>query len=90
MEGEQEGLAREVVRRVQDLRKQADYQLTDRITVQYKAEGQLAEAIAAQAQTIAAEVLADALDAVDAPDGDKIAEVNVEGETVVLAVRRRA
>ena len=84
---EQEGLAREVVRRVQDLRKQADYNLTDHIVVQYKAEGKLAEAIATQSDTIAAEVLAEALEAVDAPAGDSVAEADVDGETVILAVR---
>ena len=84
----QEGLAREVVRRVQDLRKQADYQLTDHITVQYQAEGKLADAIASQSTTIAAEVLADALDAVATPAGDAVADVDIEGENMVLAVRR--
>ena len=87
---EQEGLAREVIRRVQDLRKQADYDLTDRITVQYRAGDKLAEAIAAFRDAIAAEVLADTLEAVDAPAGDKVLEDRVEGEALVIAVRRSA
>jgi len=85
---EQEGLAREVIRRVQDLRKQADYDLTDRIAVQYQAEGKLAEAIAAFRDAIAAEVLADALEAADAPAGDQVLEDTVDGHAVILAVRR--
>ncbi|HQE92320.1 MAG TPA: class I tRNA ligase family protein [Anaerolineae bacterium] len=85
---EQEGLAREVVRRVQDLRKQADYQLTDRIVVQYNASGALAEAVAAQREMIAAEVLADALEAVASPAGDKVLEDTVDDEPLVLAVKR--
>ncbi len=85
---EQEGLAREVVRRVQDLRKQADYQLTARIVVQYSASGGLAEAIAAQREMIASEVLADALEAVDVPTGDKVLEDMVDDVPLVLAVKR--
>jgi len=87
---EQEGLAREVVRRVQDLRKQADYQLTDRIVVQYNASGSLAEAIAAQREMIASEVLADALEAVVSPTGDKVLEDTVDDAPLVLAVKRVA
>ncbi|MBN2002477.1 MAG: isoleucine--tRNA ligase [Anaerolineae bacterium] len=87
---EQEGLAREIVRRVQDLRKQADYNLTDHIFVQYKASGKLGEAIRAQAGTIAGEVLADRLEAVELPAGDKVLSEELEGDTVVLAVRRVA
>ena len=87
---EQEGLAREIVRRVQDLRKQADYQLTDRIVVQYKASGALAEAIAAQREMIASEVLADVLEAVASPSGDKVLEDTVDDEPLVLAVKRIA
>jgi len=85
---EQEGLAREIIRRVQELRKQADYQLTDRITVQYQAESPLSEAIADFKDFIAAEVLANTLEAVSAPEGDKVLEDKVDGHTVVLAVKR--
>ncbi len=85
---EREGLAREVIRRVQDLRKQADYDLTDRIAVQYHAEGKLAEAIAAFRAAIAAEVLADAVEAVDTPAGDQRLEDTVESDLLVVAVKR--
>lgn len=85
---EQEGLAREVVRRVQDLRKQADYNLADHIFVQYKASGKLGEAILAQTAVIAGEVLANRLEAVESPDGDKVLSEELEGDTLVLAVRR--
>ncbi len=87
---EQEGLAREVVRRVQDLRKQADYNLTDHIFVQYKATGKLGEAIRGQTAVIAGEVLAERLEAVESPAGDKALSEELEGDTLVLAVRRVA
>ncbi|MGC9346824.1 MAG: DUF5915 domain-containing protein, partial [Anaerolineae bacterium] len=85
---ELEGLAREVVRRVQELRKQADYDLTDRVRVEYKADGKLAEALQTHGDTIADEVLADELVAVPAPEGDEVLEDNVDGDALVLAVQR--
>jgi isoleucyl-tRNA synthetase len=84
----QEGLAREIVRRIQDLRKQADYQLTDRIVVRYAAEGGLTEAIVEYADEIKDEVLAAALEAVEDPTGDEVLEDEVEGHDLTLAVER--
>ena len=52
------GLAREVINRIQNLRKQADFDVTDRIAVAWTADGELAEAISAHADWIAAETLA--------------------------------
>ena len=52
------GLAREFVRRVQDVRKQADFNISDRINVVYQASEELAEAIEAQRDYIVNEVLA--------------------------------
>ena len=85
---ELEGLAREVVRRVQELRKQADYDLTDRVRVEFKAEGKLAEAIDVYRSGIADEVLADEMVAVAAPAGDATLEDEVDGYAIALAVRR--
>jgi isoleucyl-tRNA synthetase len=82
-----EGLAREVVRRVQELRKQADYDLTDRVRVTYKAGGQLAQAIERYGDVIADEVLAAEIVAVDTPTGDEVLEDEVDGEPLVLGVQ---
>ena len=46
-----------VIRRVQNLRKEAGFNLDDRIVTTYKAEGELAEAIEACRDLIAAETL---------------------------------
>ena len=53
-----EGLAREFVNRVQNLRKAAGFDVSDRIEVEYAAGGALAEALAAHATYVAGEVLA--------------------------------
>lgn len=58
-----EGLAREVVRRVQELRKSSGFQISDRIRVRFHASTQIAQAIAEHHEYIAGETLAVALQA---------------------------
>ena len=65
-----EGLAREFVRRVQDLRKQANLDIADRIHIYLQASPGLARAVAAHQATIMGETLALTMQAVDdLPDG---------------------
>ncbi len=52
------GLAREVVRLVQEARKSSGLQVTDRIALRWSAEGELAEALREHASSVAGEVLA--------------------------------
>jgi isoleucyl-tRNA synthetase len=85
-----EGLARDVVRRVQSLRKEADFDLDDRIITTYQAEEGLVEAIEEWQDYIAAETLSIELkrglpseDQVDA-----VAEDQVEGYSLKLGVTK--
>ncbi|MGZ4595347.1 MAG: isoleucine--tRNA ligase [Actinomycetes bacterium] len=65
------GLAREVVRLVQEARKAAGFEVTDRITLAWAAEGETAAALEEHAATIADEVLALSLErATTGPLGD--------------------
>jgi isoleucyl-tRNA synthetase len=66
-----EGLAREFVRRLQDLRKQAGFEISDRIHLAVQATPRLAEALQAHRAYIMGETLALALElgAVDQPTG---------------------
>ncbi|MFN2543113.1 MAG: isoleucine--tRNA ligase [Actinomycetota bacterium] len=85
-----EGLAREVVRLVQDARKAAGLDVTDRIALGLEAEGDLAEAIGRHRDTIAAETLAVEVtkSAVADPLFDQ--ESAVEGTTVRVSLAKRA
>lgn len=56
-----EGLMRDFVRHVQNLRKTADFNVSDRITLFYEATGDLAEAIEIHADYIKKETLSDIL-----------------------------
>ncbi len=85
-----EGLAREVVRRIQNLRKDAGFELDDRIVTVYRAEGNLAEAIAAWRDYIAAETLSVELRAAEPEAGMAVAEDRVDGMPLRLGVRRVA
>lgn len=62
---EQEGNARELVNRIQKIRKDNGYELTDRIAIKMADIGNLADAVKQFAPYIKAEVLADELELVD-------------------------
>jgi isoleucyl-tRNA synthetase len=81
-----EGLAREFVRRVQDLRKQANFDIADRIHLYLHASPGLVQAIAAHRGYIMAETLALSLtETSDPPDGI-LQEVELDGERAVLTI----
>ncbi|MGD8396534.1 MAG: class I tRNA ligase family protein [Candidatus Eiseniibacteriota bacterium] len=85
-----EGRAREVIRRIQALRKEADLELDDRIITRYEASGELAAAIAAWGDTICQETLSVELRAEPPGEGAAVAEDAIDGETLRLGVRRVA
>ena len=65
------GLAREVVRLIQEARKASGYDVTDRVEIAWQAAGKLATALAEHADTVAAEVLATTVhDSLTALDGE--------------------
>ncbi len=71
------GLAREVVRLVQEARKSTGLEVSDRIRLRWRAEGELAAALREHADTVADEVLA--TDYAELPDG--AAESPYDGTT---------
>jgi len=83
-----EGLAREVVHRIQNLRKEAGFDLDDRIVTVYRAEGDLAEAVDAWRDYIAAETLSVELRAGEPEPGMVTAEDRVDGYPLRIGIRR--
>jgi isoleucyl-tRNA synthetase len=89
-----EGFAREVVRRIQAMRKDADYNVDDTITIRYVASERLGKAIVKFGSYIQDETLGVALEAV-APSAeffkqdftDSKESTKLDGETLVLGVR---
>lgn len=83
-----EGIARDIIRFGQTLRKQAGYALDDRITVGIKTDNaELQKALDANKEMIAESLQADAMvDVIEHSDASE--EVHVSGAPVTIAVRR--
>ncbi|MBI5565608.1 MAG: hypothetical protein HY870_11965 [Chloroflexi bacterium] len=81
-----EGQAREVVRRVQDLRKQAGFEISDHIALTYQADGDVKAAIEQWATYIQSETLADSLTEGE-PQGT-MDEDEIDGVKVKLGVKK--
>jgi isoleucyl-tRNA synthetase len=85
---ELEGLAREVVRRVQDLRRQAELKVDDRIKVTYRASDRVNAAIDSNKEYLMEETLSVDINAVTEPQGDARAEHSFDGEEFIVALER--
>ncbi len=82
-----EGAARELVRIVNDLRREQGFAIADRIDVALHATGRAADAVGAHGSWLAGEVLAVRLEVVaSAPDG--AARADLDGEQVSLRLTR--
>ena len=84
-----EGLAREVVHYIQQLRKEAGYQVEDRIAVSYEADGRLRDAITQHKTYIQQETLARAL-VHRQPSGDQVQSVEIDGANLTVGVQRES
>jgi isoleucyl-tRNA synthetase len=97
-----EGLAREVVRRIQSTRKDANFEIEDAIAVVYTASNTLAEAITQYADYIQAETLAVSLErgepgngngfyrAEFLPNEDVRKDTSVKGESLLIGIKQVA
>ena len=82
-----EGVARDVVRAVQQARKDAGLDVADRIRLRVETSGAVADAVAAHQAFVAAETLA--TDVVFAPVGAEAGEVEVgDGGSVRVSVEK--
>ena len=81
-----EGQARELVRALNDRRKELGFAIADRVAVTIGAPDELQAAVDAHRDWIAAEVLA--VELVDAADGpDELPVIDVDGQPVRLEMR---
>ncbi len=83
-----EGLARESVKRIQNLRRDAGFDVTDRIRIEYEATPQLGEAVAGHGPWIRNETLALQLEHSARPEGEKVKTFRIGEETLTVGVRR--
>jgi isoleucyl-tRNA synthetase len=82
-----EGVAREIVNRIQNMRKDAGYAVVDRIDVGFQGSARLAKIIAAQAEYIKRETLAEAL-SLNSQDVEQAREWKIDNEIIHIAIRK--
>jgi len=85
----QEGLARELVHRVQRLRKEAGYEYTTRIELSVQGAAEIVAAVSAfqsfvESETLARRVMLDTV----LPEADVTRDVDIESRRVTIALRR--
>jgi len=83
-----EGFAREVISKLQTMRKEAGLEVTDRIAVRYEADAELARVISDFEAQIAAAVLAGSVQAGEPSDSWYHKEWNINGLRAVLGIKK--
>jgi isoleucyl-tRNA synthetase len=83
----EEGLARELVRRIQDFRKQADFDIADRISVVYQVSEGLKSALDSHRAYIMDETLALEMEEGESQEGMFSGTVQFEGEEATLGLK---
>ena len=85
----EEGLARELVHRIQGLRRAANFEVTDHIETWYDGPDDLAGVMRGNFSAyIREETLSDLLESGPPPEGAKSETAKIEGQEITLAVRR--
>ena len=84
----EEGFVREVISKVQTMRKEAGFEVTDHIEFFYSGSGKAERIIRDNEEKIAPEVLADRIAGAEADQEAYTKEWNVNGEPVVFAVKK--
>ncbi|MEX0750895.1 MAG: DUF5915 domain-containing protein, partial [Dehalococcoidia bacterium] len=85
---EQEGLAREIVHRIQNLRKDAGFEIADRIRTYYAGDGNLRDVMERFGDYVRQETLSVALEQAPPPAAAHAETANVDGREVTLGVVR--
>jgi isoleucyl-tRNA synthetase len=86
----QEGLAREFVRRVQDLRKSADLDVADRIELFVDASPGLRSAVETYQEYITTETLASSLEFASPPEGTSVVDDGFDGEKLRVGLKKKS
>lgn len=85
----EEGIARELINRIQNMRKENGFDVTDKITIQIKKHTALNNAVKHHAHYIASQTLATKVDLVDQPDDKKAKTIELEeGVNTIITIQR--
>ncbi len=83
-----EGLARDIVRRIQDQRKKANFNIDDRILIYYGGGSKILQAFSTFDEYIAAETLAVEVSNEPAPKAAYVVDYNLTGERLIVGILR--
>ena len=83
-----EGMARELVNRIQNIRKSSDFEITDKVTVKITHDPAVDAALAEYADFIASQVLASDIKSVDSLEEQESQELDIDGVKVRINVTR--
>jgi isoleucyl-tRNA synthetase len=81
----QEGVAREIVRHIQEMRKEAGYEVDNKIKIWYNGQSEVLKLFG---ELIAKETLADAISEGLEEGADLAKEFMLEGEKLVISIKR--
>ena len=82
-----EGFLREVISKVQTMRKDADFEVTDRIALSYQTRERLSAVIEKGKEDLMRAVLALSVENRPAADGEIVREQNINGEKATLGIK---
>ncbi len=83
----EEGFVRELISKIQTMRKEAGFEVMDRISVGYSGNDRIREIFEKSSGIISGEILADSITEGDIPEGYQ-KEWNINGERVSLSVKK--
>ena len=83
-----EGLSREVVNRIQNMRKDAGFDVTDRIKIAFDGSAGMTEALRVHGSTIRNETLGLELMPIQNPDGELVTDFEIGSESIRIAISR--
>jgi isoleucyl-tRNA synthetase len=83
-----EGIAREFVNRIQNIRKESGFDVTDKITVQIEDHEFVREAVKRHAAYIGSQTLANEVNLVITLTGSEVKEIEIDEVTVKLTIRK--
>jgi len=84
-----EGLARDIVRRIQNQRREAGFDIADQIETYYEAGSRLTEVFIAHEEYVASETLSTTIRKAEPPQGAYVADYKIEGEPLKLGLVRK-
>lgn len=83
-----EGMARELINRIQNIRKSADFEITDKVNVVLTPSDNVKAVLADYKDYIAAQVLANDIVLDNLTEGENVTVLDIDGETILAKVTR--